>query len=133
MSEASIAYEIVALSISGVTALGVGGGFVKFWISFATRVSKAESTSQSSLQEAAEARTMAASAHERITVQAESFGLYRERVARDYVSRDILREMEERLGTTIRESAKVSSDAITHLSNRLDQAMTSMGKAKASG
>lgn len=112
-------FEIVGLAISTVTALGVLGGFVIFWMSLATKISEAQSTgekaqsaAENALQEGVEAHKAASLAHDRITVQAESFGLYRERVAREYVSRDILREMEERLTL-----------AITNLGTRLDKAI----------
>lgn len=125
-SEAVSTYELVGLVISAVTALGVAGGGFKFWVNAATKISDSNSAAKHSLQEAAEANATAKSAHDRITVQAEAFGLYRERVARDYVSRDILREMEERISATIRDSAKVSSDALNNLSSRIDK-MNSAG------
>lgn len=126
-SEAVSTYEVLGLVISSVTALGVAGGGFKFWVNVATRINDADSTAKRSLQEAAEANVTAKGAHDRITVQAEAFGLYRERVARDYVSRDILREMEERISATIRDSAKVSSEALNNLSTRIDQMSANRG------
>lgn len=125
-------FEIVGLAISTITALGVLGGFVVFWMSVATKISearsagdKAQSAAENALQEGVEAHKSASLAHDRITVQSESFGLYRERVAKEYVSRDILREMEERLTSAIRDSSRTASEAITSLGVRLDKAINS--------
>ena len=50
---------------------------------------------------AAEARTIALEAHEKIALLRAEFMLYREKVAAEYVNRDLLREFEERLTKAI--------------------------------
>lgn len=50
---------------------------------------------------ASDAKKIAIDAHEKIAALDAAFGLYRERVAADYVSRDTLREVEERITRAI--------------------------------
>jgi hypothetical protein len=50
---------------------------------------------------AADAKTIALEAHEKIALLRSEFMLYREKVAAEYVNRDLLREFEERLTKAI--------------------------------
>jgi hypothetical protein len=50
---------------------------------------------------AADAKTIALEAHEKIALLHSEFMLYREKVAAEYVNRDLLREFEERLTKAI--------------------------------
>lgn len=59
---------------------------------------------------ASEAKRSSAEAHEKIAALDAAFGIYRERVAADYVSRSVLREVEERI-----------TGAIDRIADRLDR------------
>lgn len=62
---------------------------------------KTASTAKSAREEAKDAKKMASDAHEKIALMQGSLALHREQVAREYVDRDVLREMEERLSVSI--------------------------------
>ena len=83
-----------------IAAIGTLGGFgisfAVFWLTFGTRIGKAEI-------EAASGRSEARDAHDKVTLLGTSFSLYREQVAKEYVQREVLREFEERLATAIKE------------------------------
>ena len=73
---------------------------------------KTANTAKSARDEAMDAKKSADGAHEKIGLMQASLALHREQVAREYVDRDVLREMEERL-----------SGSIDRLSNRIDDAL----------
>jgi hypothetical protein len=75
------------------------------WLGFETSAKAA-----AALEAAADAKRIALEAHTRLAALDASFGLYRERIAAEYVSRAVLREVEDRIG-----------DAIERLGERLDR------------
>lgn len=62
---------------------------------------RGDARSRSAKDLAKEAKVRADEAHNKIAVQESAQALFREQVAREYVSREALREMEERLGNSI--------------------------------
>jgi len=79
-------------------------------------VVRTEMKAASAHKEAEEASASAKEAHERIGIQSQALALYREQVAREYVSRDALGEMERRVTTSI-----------DRLSDRLDKVLDRQG------
>lgn len=81
-----------------IIAAGSFGGlviaFATFWIKFGGRLSKAEAN-------ATEADRTARDAESKVTILSAAFSLYREQIAREYVNRDVAREMEDRLTVAI--------------------------------
>ncbi len=90
-----------------VAALASTGGFAisfaVFWLTFGTRIGKAET-------EADAASSGAKNALDRVASLGASFSTYREQVARDYIHREAMREVEDRL-----------TAAIDRLGDRLDR------------
>lgn len=90
-----------------VAAFASTGGFAisfaVFWLTFGTRIGRAET-------EASVANTEAKDALERVAMLGTSFSTYREQVARDYIHREAMREVEDRL-----------TAAIDRLGDRLDR------------
>lgn len=95
-----------------VAAIGSISAIIGFWTRYSDRLTKAEAAAESARLAAVDARAEAKGAHDRINLLDQAFGLYRERVAHDYASRDILREVETRL-----------TDAIDRLGDRFDRAI----------
>lgn len=91
--------------IAALTVLG-------FWIRFSDRLTKAEGAAAAALLRAAEAHKLCEEAHTRITALAAEFGMYRENVAREYIHRATMREIEDRL-----------TNAINRLADRLDRVL----------
>ncbi|QPF87043.1 hypothetical protein IC762_12395 [Bradyrhizobium genosp. L] len=91
--------EIAALGTLGAFSIA----FATFWIKFGGRVAAAESNAKSAKDDAKEANDKAA-------LLSTSFSLYREQVARDYIHREVMREVEDRL-----------TAAIDRLGDRLDR------------
>ena len=90
-----------------IAALASTGGFAisfaVFWLKFGTRIGKAET-------EAYTANSEARDALERVAPLGASFSTYREQIAKDYIHREVMREIEDRL-----------TAAIDRLGDRLDR------------
>jgi hypothetical protein len=84
-----------------VPALGIIG----FWMTLSARLAKAEAA-------AIEARDDAKEANGKATLLSASFALYREQIAREYIHREVMREVEDRL-----------TAAIERLGDRLDRVL----------
>lgn len=84
-----------------VPALAIIG----FWMTLSARLAKAELT-------ATESKVAAKEANEKATLLSASFALYREQIARDYIHREVMREVEDRL-----------TQAIERLGDRLDRVL----------
>jgi hypothetical protein len=92
----------VALVVPAVAILG-------FWMSLSSRLTKAEVT-------ASEAKDDAKEASEKATLLSAAFALYREQIAREYIHREVMREVEDRL-----------TQAIERLGDRLDRVLERSG------
>ncbi len=80
-------------------------GIIGFWMNISSRLTKAEVDSEKASKDAKEAS-------EKSTVLSASFGLYREHIAANYIHRDVMREVEDRL-----------MQAIDKLTHRLDRVL----------
>lgn len=94
---------------AAVIAIGTGISLIGFWTRYSDRVTKAEISAKEARDDADLARKDAKEAHERISLLDAAFGLYRERVAHEYIHRETMREVEDRL-----------TKAIDRLGDRLD-------------
>lgn len=84
-----------------VPALAILG----FWMAISSRLTKAEITADDAKQDAEEA-------NQKATLLSASFALYREQIAREYIHREVMREVEDRL-----------TQAIERLGDRLDRVL----------
>ena len=91
-----------ALIVPAIAILG-------FWMSLSSRLTKAEVV-------ALEAEADAKEANEKATLLSASFALYREQIAREYIHREVMREVEDRL-----------TQAIERLGDRLDRVLERSG------
>lgn len=96
---------IAGLCVAGITV-------ISFWMGFATRIADAKSAVAKALDIAAEARKDAHEASEKVAALSIAFGLYREQIAREYIHREVMREVEDRL-----------TAAIERLGDRLDRVL----------
>lgn len=87
----------------GAVAVAVGSmiSILTFWTRYSDRVTKAEAKASAAQEIAQEAKKDAHEASEKIAIQSAAFGLYREQVARDYIHREVMREVEDRLTSAI--------------------------------
>lgn len=83
-----------------------------FWIRFATRITKAEATADEALKASEQAKRDYDLVADKLAVQTAQFSLYREQIAREYIHREVMREVEERL-----------TQAIERLGDRLDRVL----------
>lgn len=79
---------------------------------FSDRISKAESSANDAAKDATEAQLSARDANDKIAIQTAAFSLYREQIAREYIHREVMREVEDRL-----------TQAIERLGDRLDRVL----------
>jgi hypothetical protein len=75
---------------------------IAFWIGFSDRIGRAQAAGDAAAKEAAEAKRIALDAHTSLTGAHAQFALYREQVAREYIHREVMREVEERLTAEIK-------------------------------
>lgn len=94
--------EFVAIS-AVVGIAGFGLAFATFWLTFGSRIATAESKANNS-------ELQAKDAIDKVAILASSFALYREQIAREYIHREAMREVEDRL-----------TAAIDRLGERLDR------------
>lgn len=95
-------------SLTWVALVGAAGSIVAvitFWMNRGRTEGENSAT-------ATDAKKIALEAHTKISALDAAFGIYRERVAADYVSRTTLREVETRI-----------TDAIDRIGDRLDRMM----------
>ena len=92
----------VALIVPAIAIIG-------FWMSLSARLAKAELTSSEAKEDAKEA-------NDKATLLSASFSLYREQIAREYIHREVMREVEDRL-----------TQAIERLGDRLDRVLERSG------
>ena len=96
---------LAGLAVAGTTV-------VTFWINFSSRISTAESDAKAARESAKDAKQIALDAHEKLAIERAAFSLYREQVAREYIHRESMREVEDRL-----------TQAIERLGDRLDRVL----------
>jgi hypothetical protein len=113
------------------TVLAFGLALLVFWLNFANRVSeaklvaeKAQGAADIATDKADAAIRSAAEIHNRFTTEQAAMGIYRESIAREYVRRDVLREMEERIMAAVRDAVGQSTAAFNSLSERIDKALS---------
>jgi uncharacterized coiled-coil DUF342 family protein len=100
----------IAAGLGGLCMSGIG--IVTFWMNFATKIANNKSSAEAALNLAQEAKKDAHEASEKIVLLSASFGIYREQVAREYIHREVMREVEDRL-----------TAAIERLGDRLDRVL----------
>lgn len=98
----------------GLASGAIVAGFtvLSFWLRFSDRITKAHARADAAMVVAEEARAEAKEGSEKTTLLSASFGIYREQVAREYIHREVMREVEERL-----------TSAIDRLGDRLDRVL----------
>lgn len=95
-----------------VVALGSLLSILKFYGSTSDRITKSEAAAKNANDTAQEAKKDAHETSEKIAILGASFSLYREQIAREYIHREVMREVEERL-----------TQAIDRLGDRLDRVL----------
>lgn len=88
-----------------IAAMATIGGFAlsfaTFWYTFGSRITKAEAAATAAQNEALAASKDAKEANEKIAIMAAAHALFREQVAKEYINREVAREMEDRLTAAI--------------------------------
>jgi DNA-binding protein H-NS len=100
----------ITVAVGSVCASGIA--VVSFWMNFATKIANNKAAADAAMEIAQEAKKDAHEASEKIALQSVAFGLYREQIAREYIHREVMREVEERL-----------TAAIDRLGDRLDRVL----------
>lgn len=90
---------IGSIAGAGITILG-------FWLRFSDRVTKAEGDAEGAGKSADEAKKLCDEAHTRISALAGEFGIYRERVALDFVGKEDVRDLKSEVIGAIKELDK---------------------------
>jgi protoporphyrinogen oxidase len=103
-------WDINTAGVLAVIAQGVA--LVVFWV-------RTSDTAASAKRDAAAAEELARAALDKLALHIGVHQMFREEVAKEYISRDLLRDFEERFGGDIR---KLSS-AMEMLTTRIDRAL----------
>lgn len=96
---------LAGLAVAGTTV-------VTFWMNFSAKIGEAKSEAAAALRDAAEAKKIASETNMSNAALAAAFGLHREQIAREYIHRETMREVETRL-----------TAAIDRLGDRLDRVL----------
>lgn len=98
----------------GAVAVALGSllSILKFYGSASDRITKSEAAAKTASDIAQDAKKEAHETAEKIGILGASFSLYREQIAREYIHREVMREVEERL-----------TQAIDRLGDRLDRVL----------
>jgi|SRR5581483_566672 len=99
MSEAGLIATLIGATSA---AIGAAIGVLAFWLRFSDAIARARARADSAEKEAGESKTLCDQAHTRITALHVEFGIYRERVAIDYVSKEAMRELKNDLVNEIK-------------------------------
>lgn len=110
----------VAAIVSLLAALAALFAVFGFWLRLGQQITEAKVSAQNALQEAAEAKQAAAGNATSLAAAQAAHALFREQVAREYVDRDMIREIESRVVNAIEKAARASTDAIVALAKRID-------------
>jgi hypothetical protein len=78
-----------------------GAAILTFWMRFSDRITKADGKAQAAREIAEEAKKDAHEANEKLALMSATFALYREQVAKEYIHREVMREVEDRLTAAI--------------------------------
>jgi hypothetical protein len=103
--------ELWQIIVAVLTVGGVAVAIVRFWLNSAERA-------ETALQEAKDVRLLAQSAHDKIGALTSAIAAYREIQAEKLVSREVLREVEERLAAAIDKLGDRFDDILQKLVNR---------------
>lgn len=101
-----VTWGAVAVALASLLSI------LKFYGSASDRITKAEAAAKNASDIAQEARKEAHETSEKIAIMGASFSLYREQIAREYIHREVMREVEDRL-----------TQAINRLGDRLDSVL----------
>ncbi len=107
---------VMTIVVGLFTICVAGIAIVTFWMKFATSIANNKSAAEAALNVAQEAKKDAHESSEKAVILSTSFGLYREQIAREYIHREVMREVEERL-----------TSAINRLGDRLDRRLGEPG------
>lgn len=88
--------------VGGLLGIIVASGtIITFWMNFATKIANNKADAKAAMEIAQEAKKDAHEATEKVVLLSASFGLYREQIAREYIHREVMREVEDRLTAAI--------------------------------
>jgi uncharacterized protein HemX len=107
-------------------ALSSGLGLLRFWQAHSEQLTTAKAIGTAALKEAEEAKKTAEVLNIQIAGVKADFASYREQAAKDareYITRDTLREFEHRVATASRENADRLSGEIKEVGRRLDEVL----------
>lgn len=103
----------IIVLVGGLLGICVSAGSViTFWMNFSNRIVEANAKAEKASSAADDAKKDAKEASEKATLLSAAFGLYREQIAREYIHREVMREVEDRL-----------TAAIERLGDRLDRVL----------
>jgi hypothetical protein len=119
--------DMPAVIASAMTVLAAGATVLGFWMRFSDRITKAQAAADNALQEAAEAKKDAADARLALVALDRALGLYRETVAEKYVSREMLRELEQRVTASIDGVRVMAQEGFKSIHGRLDAILGALG------
>lgn len=99
------------VALSGAAAAGFA--ILGFWLRFSDRITKAGAEAEAAGKGATEAKKLSDEAHTRISALQAEFGIYRERVALDFVGKEDVRDLKAEVIGAIKELDRKVDDLLT--------------------
>jgi len=88
--------------VAALAAVAGGGAtFLAFWMGLGDRITRADGRSKGAWDAAVEAKREMGEVRQQIATINAQFALYREQIAREYIHREAMREIEDRLTAAI--------------------------------
>jgi hypothetical protein len=114
--------EPAALAFIGVicSAVIAACAFVTFWLRFGDRITRSQADAAAALQEAAEVKVELEQLRMLHTSLKEELANFQIRVAKEYVDKDMVREIETRVIAAVEKASKASTEALAQLAKRID-------------
>lgn len=108
--------DFLPIAVAIASLCGSAIAILTFWMKFSDRIVTAGATANHAETLAKEAKDHAHETATTLAIQTAAFSLFREQVAKEYIHREVMREVETRL-----------TDAINRLGDRLDKVLVKMG------
>ena len=112
-------------------AVAAFGSVLRLWQLFADRVAEANAQAKSASEDAKEVKQKISDLETSHVAGVAAFAIYREQIAREYITRDIMREFEQRVSDAARENADRLSGEIKEISKRIDGVLFAIAPKKA--
>jgi DNA-binding protein H-NS len=93
--------DLLPILVAVGSLAGSSIAILTFWMKFSDRITTANGTAERAEAVAQDAKKDAHETAQSLAIQTAAFSLYREQIAKEYIHREVMREVEDRLTAAI--------------------------------